>query len=104
MGFFNFPGDQDHRTFNYKPIYYDKEEEERRQKFGRVDGTFEREAKEAKEKGTYVPGSYLKGSIRDGAYQRRRAASTKAQRIIGLVGLILVAVILIYFTKFYSLL
>ncbi len=33
MGFFTFPGEQEHRRFNYKPLYYDKEEEERRQKF-----------------------------------------------------------------------
>ncbi len=100
MGFFNFPGDQDHRTFNYKPIYYDKDEEERRQKFGKVDGTFDKEAKEGK----YVPGSYIKGSLRDGNYARRNTGSTTAQKIIGLVGLILLAVILIYFTKFYSIL
>ena len=28
MGFFTFPGEQEHRKFNYKPIYYDKEEDE----------------------------------------------------------------------------
>ncbi|HAY18602.1 MAG TPA: hypothetical protein DCY24_05305, partial [Rikenellaceae bacterium] len=61
MGFFTFPGEQEHRRFNYKPLYYDKDEEERRQKFGKVDGTFEKE----KEKGEYVPGSYIKGSLRD---------------------------------------
>ena len=100
MGFFTFPGEQEHRRFNYKPIYYDKEEEERRQKFGKVDVTFEKE----KESGEYKPGSYIRGSLREGNYARRNTVSTKAQRIIGIVGLILLAVILIYFTKFYSIL
>lgn len=101
MGFFNFPGEQDHRKFNYKPIYYDKDEEERKQVFGKVDGTFDKE----KEEGEYKPGSYLRGSLRDGNYARRgTSVATKAQRIIGIVGLVLLAVILIYFTKFYSLL
>ncbi|HCQ72396.1 MAG TPA: hypothetical protein DIT75_03220 [Rikenellaceae bacterium] len=100
MGFFTFPGEQEHRKFNYKPIYYDKEAEERRQMFGKVDGTFEKE----KENGEYKPGSYIRGSLREGNYARRNSGSTKAQRIIGIVGLILLAVILIYFTKFYSLL
>ncbi len=100
MGFFTFPGEQEYRRFNYKPIYYDKDEEERRQKFGKVDGTFEKE----KENGEYKPGSYIRGALREGSYERRATVSTKAQRIIGMVGLILLAVILIYFTKFYSIL
>lgn len=93
-------GEQEHRVFNYKPIYYDKEEEERRRKFGRVDGSIEK----AKEEGTYVPGSYIKGSLRDGNYRRSRSHSTKAQNIIGLVGLLLVFGVLYYIAKFYSLL
>ena len=55
MGFFTFPGEQEHRRFNYRPIYYDKDEEERRQTFGHVDGRFEKE----KEKGEYKPGNWL---------------------------------------------
>ena len=43
MGLFSFFGDGEHRVFDYKPIYYDKEAEERRQKFGRVDGTLDKE-------------------------------------------------------------
>jgi len=99
MGLFNFPGQQEHRTFNYRPIYYDKDEEERRQVFGKVDGTFEKEKKEGK----YVPGSYIKGSLRDGNYQRTRGGS-RAQNIIGTIGLLLLLGILVYFTKFFSIL
>jgi len=100
MGLFNFFGDQEHNVFDYKPMYYDKEKEELRRKFGSVDKAIE----EDKEKGTYVPGSYIKGSMRDGHYQRSRSASNKAQNIIGLVGLILVVIVLMYIAKFYTLL
>ena len=53
MGFFNLFGDNEHRVFNYKPIYYNPKEEERRRKFGAVDGTLDKEKKD----GTYVAGS-----------------------------------------------
>lgn len=97
MGFnFGFFGTPEHRTFNYKPRYYDEEKEHLKETFGHVDGS---------KKETYAPGSYLKGSFRDGNYQRtRQTGSTKAQKIIGLVGLVLFFVVLVYITKFYSLL
>lgn len=98
MGMFNFFGDQEHKVFDYKPIYYDKEKEELKKKFGRVDGSLE------KEDGTYVPGSYLKGSFRDGGYQRTRSSAGKASNIIGLVALLLIVAVLFYIAKFYSLL
>ena len=34
MGLFNFFGENEHRVFNYKPIYYDPAEEERKRRFG----------------------------------------------------------------------
>lgn len=96
MGFnFGFFGSQEHRVFNYKPRYYDPEKEELKQKFGAVDGSLDKEG--------YTPGSYIKGSFRDGNYQRTRNAS-KAQSIIGIVGLLLFFAVLILVTKFYSLL
>ena len=76
------------------------EEEERRKKFGRVDGTFDKE----REEGTYAPGSYIKGSFRDGNYSRTRTHQNKAQTIIGIVGLLLVVIVLLYIAKFYTLL
>ena len=96
MGIFNFFGEQEHRVFDYKPIYYDKEKDELKRKFGKVDGSEEKE--------TYVPGSHIQGSFRDGNYQARRSHSNKAQNIIGLVGLVLVARVLIYIAKFYTIL
>ncbi len=101
MGIFNFSffGDTEHRVFDYKPIYYDKQKDELKQRFGAVDGSEEK----AKKEGTYVPGSHLQGAFRNGNYQKTKHG-TKAQSIIGIVGLILLAVVLIYIAKFYSLL
>ena len=45
----------------------------------------------------------IQGAFRNGNYTRRRG-STKAQTYIGIVGLILVLIVLIYISKFYALL
>lgn len=97
---FGFFGDQEHRVFNYKPRYYDPEKEARKAMFGEVDGTAEQEKKEGK----YAPGSSIRGAFRDGNYKRTRSAATKTQAIIGIVTLLLIAAVLVYITKFYSLL
>lgn len=96
MGVFNWFGEHDHKVFNYKPIYLDKEKEELRQKFGDVDGS--------KKKEPYVPGSIIKGSLRDGNYCKRRTSASKAQNIIGLVGLLLVVITLLFIAKFFTIL
>ncbi len=98
MGLFNFFGENEHRVFNYKPIYYDPAEEERKRRFGAVDGTMEKEKKE----GTYVPGTYIKGAFREGA--RTRTPMKRVQTIIGIISLLLIVVVLWYIAKFYSLL
>ena len=95
MALFSWFVDQEHRVFNYKPIYYDQDKEELKQRFGEVDGS--------KDKEKYVPGAYIHGAFRDGNYTRKRGGN-KAQIIIGLIGLFLVMIVLIYITKFYSLL
>ena len=59
MGIFNWFGEQEHKSFDYKPIFYDKEKEELRQKFGHVDGTVEKEMKDEK----YVPISQIKWDV-----------------------------------------
>ena len=100
MGYFNMFGDNEHRVFNYKPIYYNPEEEERKRKFGAVDGSVDKEKKD----GTYVPGSYIEGSFRDGNYQRTRTPMRRAQTIIGIITLILIFVVLYFIAKFYSML
>lgn len=98
MGLFNFFGDNEHRVFNYKPIYYDPAKEEMKRRFGAVDGSLDKD----KKSGTYVPGSYIKGSLRDGAYQRTRSHNSKLQTIIGIITMILIFVVLYLVAKFYS--
>lgn len=100
MGLFNFFGESEHKVFDYKPIYYNKEEDERKRRFGAVDGTVEKE----KAQGTYVPGSYIKGSFRDGAYQKTKSHMSKVQTIIGIVSLILIFAVLYFIAKFYTIL
>ena len=95
---FNWFGEQEHRVFNYRPIYYDEQKEDLKRKFGKVDGSLDKD----KEKGTYVPGSYINGSFRDGNYSKRRGTG-RAQNIIGLIGIVLLGAMLIYLAKFYAL-
>jgi len=96
MGFsFNFFGESSHRDFNYKPRYYDPEAEERRRMFKDKDT----DAKDEE----YTPGKYLKGSFTDGGYRRTKLSSTnKAQKLIGMMGLILFFCVLYYIAKFYG--
>lgn len=97
MGFnFGFFGSQEHRVFNYRPRYYDPEKEALKEKFGHVDGT--------KSKEPYTPGSYIKGSFRDGNYQKTRQQTNRAQKIIGMIGLLAFFFALVYIAKFYGLL
>lgn len=95
MANFGWFGESEHKVFDYKPIYYDKEKDELKQKFGKVDGSLEKKDE------TYVPGSYIRGSFRGGVKKR---GTNKAQKIITLIGLVLFFVVMIYITKFYALL
>lgn len=103
MGFnFNFFGETEHRVFNYKPIYYDKEAEERRAFFG--DDKRKDVSKDENGKPVYTPGQYLKGSFREGNYQElRKTSSVRTQKILGIVGLVLFFGILYYIVRFYGL-
>lgn len=98
MGVFNWFGEQEHNVFDYKPIYYNKE------KFGRVDGSLDKKEDPADKKEEYVPGSYIKGSLRDGRYQKSRGTGSKGQNFIGIFGLFLVFIILYFIAKFYTIL
>ena len=97
MGLFSFFGESEHKVFDYKPIYYDKDEEARRKRFGAVDGSLEKE-------GAYTPGSYVKGSFRGGNYQKTKSHMTKVQTIIGIVSMILIFAVLYFIARFYSIL
>lgn len=93
MAFFSFFGETEHRTYNHKPIYYDADKEKRRQYFGAVDGSDKKEG--------YVPGSYIRGSFRDGNYKRTRGSMKTVQTIIGIITLILVVAVIFFFLKLY---
>ena len=104
MGMFNFFGSGEHKVFDYKPIYYNKEEDERRRMFGAVDGSAAKGKDGGDGKSGYVPGTYLKGSWRGGAYQRTRSVDKRIHTIIGIVTMLLVFIVLIFIAKFFTLL
>ena len=95
MGFsFNFFGTQEVRKFSYKPRFYDPETEERRKKYG--DFTKPKDEK-------YVPGNIVKGSLRDGNYQRKKEVS-RNQKTIGVVTMILLFSVVYLIYKYFPLL
>ena len=86
MGFsFNFFGTQEVRKFSYKPRFYDPETEERRKEEG------------------YVPGKHVRGSFRDGNYQRTKEVS-RNQKVIGIVSMILLVTVVILLLRYFPLL
>ena len=95
MGFsFNFFGTQEVRKFSYKPRFYDPETEERRKKYG--------DFTKQKEEG-YVPGKHVRGSFRDGNYQRTKEVS-RNQKVIGIVSMILLVTVVILLLRYFPLL
>lgn len=92
MGFnFNFFGKQEVRRFNYKPRFYDPETEERRKKYG--DMTAPKQEK-------YVPGKYVKGSLRNGNYQESHDVASK-HRGVGIMTTILLFAVIFCIYKYY---
>ena len=92
MGFsFNFFGTQEVRKFSYKPRFYDPEAEERRKKYG--DFT----------KKKYVPGQHVKGSLRDGNYQRTKEIG-RNQKIIGMVSMVLLFAVVYLVYRYFPIL
>ena len=95
MGFnFSFFGTQEVRRFSYKPRFYDPETEERRKKYG--DFTKPKET-------TYVPGQHVKGSFRDGNYQRTKEIS-RNQKTIGMVTMVLLFAVVYLIFKYFPIL
>lgn len=94
MGFnFNFFGKQEVRGFNYRPRFYDPEAEERRKKYGDF----------TKKDEKYVPGQHLKGSLRDGNYQKSKEVN-RNQKAIGAVSLVLLFAVVYLIFKYFPLL
>ena len=79
MGMFSFFGSGEHKVFDYKPIYYKRDK-------------------------NYVPGSYIKGSMRGGNYQKTRPVDRRIHTSVGIISLLLVAIILIFIAKFFTIL
>ncbi len=95
MGFsFNFFGTQEVRKFSYKPRFYDPEAEERRKKYG--DFTKKKDEK-------YVPGQHVKGSLRDGNYQRTKEIG-RNQKIIGMVSMVLLLAVVYLVYRYFPIL
>ena len=95
MGFsFNFFGKQEVRGFNYRPRFYDPEAEERRKKYG----DFTKPVDD-----TYTPGKHVRGSFRDGNYQRTKEVS-RNQKAIGMVTMILLFAVVYLIYKYFPVL
>ena len=91
MGFsFNFFGKQEIRKFNYRPRFYDPEEEARKEKFG------DHSAK----KKEYGPGEIVRGSLRDGNYKETKDV-TKNQKFLGVVTMILMFAVVFALFKYF---
>lgn len=96
MGFnFSFFGKQEVRRFNYRPRFYDPEAEERRKKYG--------DFTKPREDTPYVPGSYVKGSLRDGAYQKKTDMA-RNQKAIGAVTMLLLFAVVYLIYKYFPIL
>lgn len=99
MGRFSWFGEQEHNRLNYTPLYYDKEKEELKRRFGAVDGSA------SSDKEAYVPGSYIKRSMGSDAQSKvRKTSANRVQNIIGVVGLLLLAMVLFGIVRFYTML
>lgn len=97
MGFsFNFFGTQEVRKFSYRPRFYDPEAEERRKKYG----DFTKPQEEQKE---YVPGSYVRGKLRDGNYSQTKDVS-RNQKVLGIITMILLFAVVFLIYKYFPIL
>ena len=94
MGFnFSFFGKQEVRRFSYRPRFYDPEVEERRKKYGDF----------TKPKEEYKAGSHIKGSFRDGNYQKTHDVAQN-QKAIGVVTISLLFAVVYLIYKYFPIL
>lgn len=98
MAFFNFFGEGEHRVFRYRPRYYNEEKQNLYQHFG--DDKAEQNAEGSDEE--YVPGSIIKKSMAEGP--ERKSHMPTINKYLGIISLILIAVMLFYIAKFWTLL
>ncbi len=97
--FFNLPK---HRVFNYQPVFYDPKKEDLDARIAKAER--EKAEAEGKEKEPYVPGEYIKRNFRSN-YEKGKKVSGKenVNRIIRIIGILLVLVLLFYFIDGFSL-
>ena len=93
MALFNFFGIQEHRVYDHKPMYYDPKKEERRRYFGAVDGSDKKE--------DYVPGSMVRGSMRDSSYQNTNKTMKRVTTIISVITIVLIILTIWFILKLY---
>ena len=94
MGFnFSFFGKQEVRRFSYRPRFYDPVVEKRRKKYGDF----------TKPKEEYKAGSHIKGSFRDGNYQKTHDVAQN-QKAIGVVTVILLFAVVYLIYKYFPIL
>ena len=94
MGFnFSFFGKQEVRRFSYRPRFCDPETEERRKKYGDF----------TKSKEEYKPGTHIKGSLRDGNYQRTHDMA-KNQKVIGVITTLLLFAVVFLIARYFPIL
>ena len=97
MAFFNFFGEGEHRVFRYKPRYYNEDKQNLSERFGN-------DEKEAEKEGEgYVPGSIIKQNMADGGPERK-SHMPAINKYLGIASLLLIAVILYYIAKYFTLL
>ena len=113
-----------HRVFNYSPIYYDPEKEEREQRAAQLRAEREGERRKkggdpsleegiggrradtrTREERLYYPGKRIRGSFQRSLYENRRhAGNNRYLRIIILLSVVVLLVALIYFADGFALL
>ena len=88
---FSFFGDQERRSYNYQPRFYDPEKDRFRKN----------EKKEGEE---YIPGEYIIKSFSDRSFRKTKSGATRAQNIIGIIGLFLLAAVIFMMIRIYAIL
>lgn len=93
FGFFYVPK---HRTFNYKPVFYDERKEELQERI--------KAAEQAKSE-TYVPGTSIRGSFKKSREVSRKGVKyTPVMRFISVVTIAAFIAALVYMCNMFGLL
>ena len=101
-----FSAPQDHRVFNYRPVYYDPEKERFKERLKKVSAERDikalEEGKPHKADKDYVPGSIIQGSLRDGAYYPTKSEGGTLVRLAKYAMYIVLGIFLYVFAKYFA--